>query len=118
MARQQNGYNSKIEFVVWRLNEAQKKKFESWFEKTRDDIDDLLVTLTQGGNKVSITYDGNNDTFIASVTCKNENDPNFNQCLSSRHSELYVAIGVMLFKTLVLAGDIPWFENISEPDWG
>lgn len=65
---------------------------------------DEMVELTHIGYKVSLSYDEQHHTYVASMTCKSPLRIDFNCCMTSRHSTPTGAVATMLYKWSVILG--------------
>lgn len=120
MARKQkqNSLWDKIEFANIRLTADQKNAFHVWWDAVKGEWFDDLLNLVGTGWKLSGTYDTNNETFIASLTCRNDRDKNFGICVSSRSDDLLEAMALSIFKITVLYKDQKIPTEISDDSWG
>lgn len=107
----QKGSNfAEITFVQYRLNAQEKKDFAEWKEKSADRLEDLLVMSIEKGYKMSVSWDEAHDCFIGSMTCKDEESPNYNMCMTSRDSQWYSALLMNVYKTDVLCDEGLWAD--------
>lgn len=107
-----------IEFCNITLNDVAKKDFSKWVGSDEYDLDALLEHMVSAGYKVSLSSTDAQQTYIASMTCKDAKSQNSDRCVVSRASTLSKAIDVMLYKFYVLLRDIPWNDFATENDWG
>lgn len=109
---------SKIEFVNLTLTAAQKKQFAKWFEETRADLFAHMLVIAQEGYRLSVSFADKNDMIVASYTCKSESSPNVNKCVSSRHDDPEVAVGIAVYKLIEMLGFTEWSADQLDDDWG
>jgi len=81
-----------------------------------DDLMDLVQSTLADGYKISLTYNGQADTYNASMTCNNEKLANMGYTLSAFAPTLYTALGLLMYKHHVLL-DGDW-GNIPAPQRG
>jgi hypothetical protein len=107
-----------ITFVQYRLNSQEKKDFAKWKEAEEISSGLAFVEFVQSGMKCSISWDSNNDCYIASATCKDEGSSNHNMCLTSRANDWYEATLMNVYKTTVLCEGGLWADLDQEADLG
>lgn len=107
-----------FEFVNVSMSDTDKAHFKELQETASDELDDSLVTLVEGGYKLSASWDGSNDCFIVSLTCKHETDDNYGYVLSSRSNNLLEAMRLGVFKTMYLCKDGVWPKDTKQNSWG
>lgn len=110
--------HKQIRFVNIRLDDGQKKKYRSWVTTEHEHIAEYLGSMAQEQNRISLSYDENNDTYICSITCNNPTSPNFGCCLSSRHSDIWEAACIAVYKHVIMLGPTPWEEFAQGESWG
>lgn len=106
-----------IQFVDVSLSKTEKDTFTVWVKEKLDDAVIALAELAGSGHKVTLSHDDDHDTFIFSITCKDETNPNHNCCMISRHREPVKAILLGMYKVSVLCDYGAWRED-EEDDWG
>jgi len=100
-------------YLNFRLDEDQKKSFTQWRAEMGDDVWDLFLQVLAQGMKISLVYDPQTDTYIASLM----NSPrctcgvNSLYVLSGFAQHWYEAVAVVLFKHFQLLGGT--WENYS-----
>lgn len=105
-------------FVDIRLDNKAKTHFNQWMEQGNDEISLLLATFVSNDHKLSLSWDDQNVCFVASATCKDEQSPNHNCCISSRSQDWFEAIALTLYKASVLLGETPWTDVKNDRSWG
>lgn len=108
----------KTQFVDVHLTEIHRKEFVKWMEKNINDLDTLLVTALLGGNRLSLSYDLQNSTYIGSTTCRDKGNSNDGCCMTSRHGTPEEALFLSLFKLLVICKDADWQTVGGGANWG
>ena len=96
MARKQ-GYTP-VTFVRTVLTEDERAHFEGWYAEYGDDLFDMLATIIEQDYKFSLSQDRNNDTWIATLTGRDETGGNAHCATSSRHKDLYAATALSVYK--------------------
>lgn len=103
-------------FVPLQLDEDEKQAFYQWWEEdptlVRQNLDDSLAA----GLKFTLTYDGGNQCYIASLSGRPDTlgQRAFTCCLSARGGTFEEAIAVLIYKHSVrLGGD--WWEMVNAP---
>lgn len=69
-----------------------------------DSLADGLVAVLRSGYRVGLTYDQGRDVFIASLTCRDVDSPNFGYTFTSFAERWAEAIAVMLYKHFLITG--------------
>lgn len=107
-----------IKFAAIRIGETEKDTFSEWFKDANNAQPEQLGELLVLGWKCSVSWDNSNDCFIASYTQRDENDRNYNVCVTSRSDDLTEALFLGVFKIAVMFADkkIPT-EQIKD-NWG
>ena len=90
------------EFVNVTLDVEQRKEFKAWFTTIVDDLHDEIGQLMVDDYKVSCSWDDNNQCFIATFTGKPDQNYNSEKALSSRSDNWFEALGLNLFKHIVI----------------
>lgn len=98
----------KFDFVEINLSEEDKADFKKLYAEHPSNLLNSLDEMTKNGYKVSLTYDTSNNCVIASLTCKEPLDANFNYILSARSSDTYEALALVLYKHYYLSDDGDW----------
>lgn len=92
-------------FASVRLSSDELAKFDTWYEKSFPDFWELLTVHLSAGWKLSVTWDKENDCFIASSTNHAEKSVNYRTCVTSRDNEWFGAVMMNVFKCHVLYDD-------------
>lgn len=106
------------EFVNVTLTADQRKEFKAWYPAILDNLHDELGQLMVDDYKVSCSWDDNNQCFIATFTGKQDQTYNSEKALSSRSDNWFEALGVNLFKHVVLFGSKTWDGETTKNNWG
>lgn len=100
------------------LTADQKKAFEANLAEYEDSLGNDLQILLENEYKVSVSPDFQNDTCIATLTCKNQDDPNYKKFLSARHPEVMKALCLVVYKHIVICEDLTWPEGSVGVQYG
>lgn len=87
---------------------------------TAEVVEAALSELLYAGYRVSFSYSPQTDAVTASVTCKNESDPNSGLTYTSFADTWYQALCVALYKHFVISGKV-WTKSEgsrSRPSFG
>lgn len=79
---------------------------------------DAIDAVVQSGYKLSVSYNPANDNFVASLTCRLQGNPNFDKTISGFAMTWDMAVGVVLFKHFVIAGEGNWAEYARQRMYG
>src|SRR5215204_1304052 len=82
---QSNSTFTASEFINFPLSAEQKKDIKKW-SPSFDDIDDMLLKLSQAGYRVSLRYDDRNEAFAAWFNPIGDEHHNAGLTLSGRGS--------------------------------
>lgn len=111
---------NKFDFVEIRLDDKQKAEFKSKYSKDGQSLLALLDETVKNGYKLSIGYDTNNNCVIASLTCREPNDTNFNYVMTSRAADCWEATALAMYKHHFVVDDNDWGGDTRESrdTWG
>lgn len=104
-------------FVQYQLSVQEKKEFETWWTATHEDAFVLFDELVSSDHKFSASWDANNDCYVANLTCNMKRSPNYCLILQGRSDTLWEAIGILLFKHLVVFKGEDWAVPTTNK-WG
>lgn len=102
-------------FVRCELNAEDKKSAKEWIDKNAKGMPAKVHDLVASDYKVSISYDSNHDTFIASATGK-EGSLNQFKTMTSRHKDWSMALFSLLYKHEVIFSSGIWENDDMEDD--
>lgn len=110
-------------FVNVRVEEGHKDEFNLWWSENLETIVPMLEDFLAKGLKLSVSWDGQNQSMIATFTGRPTSDPAwpFRCSMSSRASGFWEAIALLLYKEFVITGGdwTPWTVNGRKKDnWG
>lgn len=94
--------NQWTEFVDIPLTEDDFEQIGKAFPDI-ETTDEAIADLLSQGYRVSLSYNSNNDAFIASVTCKNEDDENHGKTFNAFAGSWVEALQCALYKHYVKA---------------
>lgn len=117
-SKKPTGVNADFMFVNDNLTTREKEQFKQWWSDHNPDFEQEVALLVAGGWKLSVAYDSDNNSFRASYTCNDVHSGNYNCCVTSRHSEWAVAVGLGLFKIAHLWKDRNFRQEAVHDDWG
>lgn len=110
----------KYEFVNLNLTEAEKEDFKKQYATESDKFLRGIDELLQAGYKLSVTWDKDNKCAIASLTCREPQDPNFNYVLTARSGDMWEAQSLVMYKHLYVCDDGDWGGDTQQDrnSWG
>ena len=103
-------------FVNVSLDEAHREEFDLWWSENEATITRELDDAVGTGLKFTLSYDGGNCCYIASLTGRPDvrGERPFTCCLSGRGGTLFEALAVLLYKhTSLLHAD--WWDAVNQP---
>lgn len=122
MARQQKKSKGNASFsttfVRCELTEADRKKVGPWTQTKDFSLEDLINQALGEGHKVSLSFNDNTDSYIASVTGKPEDCVNASKCYTSHAKTWYQALQVAMYKYHVIFRGEAWEDVGEENDFG
>lgn len=87
-----------FKFCSVTLTADDKIAYDTWAEKHGNDLLSVLAQCTVEGWKTSLTWDGENECFIGSLTCRSEGHKNENVVVVSRSDDMLEALAITLYK--------------------
>lgn len=105
-------------FIDCRLDSRDKDKFNAWYKTATEDFSTYWGTVLQGGYKQSCTWDNQNDTFTASITCVDDEHPNYGAVLTSRADNPVEALALTLYKYIVVFDGGQFPTATVKSTWG
>lgn len=108
----------KFEFARVTLDDKAKAAFKKAYAENAAEMLGELGSYAVAGYKFSLAWDDNGQCFIASMTCREPSDPNFNYVLSSRSSDAFEALALNIYKTRNYCADGVWTDGTEESNWG
>lgn len=116
--RKQNTNNFGVEFINIEMDDKHEKAFTAYHGLHIDKMGKLVSELAADGNKIGISFDGDNECFIISVTCKDESSDNHNKCYTSRSDDWVEALMIALYKWDEIFGRTTWVGKTQRKNWG
>lgn len=113
----QNGWELP-KFIDMRLGKAEKDQFLSWLTGQGQHWFTRLAEIVESGYKLSLSYWFDGQCYIASLTCKEQGDPNYNCVLSSRSDDASEALAMQVFKHDHMCNDHIWEAEANDQHWG
>lgn len=103
-----------VEFVNFKLNPAEKKDFETWHSEKGNAMLKALHETLEGDYKLSLSYDANNECFIAAMTGRDES-LNPNRCITMRSTDWQKALFSLAYINAVIFKYGVWdFESDTD----
>lgn len=106
-------FANKMEFINATLTNEQDEQFTAWFQSKDRSVDKGFDQAFADEYRISIGWDGENQTFIASMTWKGEKGDNTGKCLTARADSWLEAMAMVTFKHLVLFDGGNWYETTA-----
>lgn len=107
-----------VEFINIDLTDKQGDDFNDWQQSAVQKMGILVGELASAGHKLGISFDGDNECFIVSVTSKDEVSDNFNKCYTSRSDDWIEAVLLAVFKWDVIMERSTWTGKQRKMNWG
>lgn len=116
-SRRQNTFVP-VEFVNAPLTAEEKKAFKAWYKGEPDKVFTGLINLIPHGYKQSVSWSDDQQCFTASLTCRDEENPNFNMCLTGRSNDYWEAHAIVFYKHEFLSEGGIWAFDTQSSSWG
>ena len=110
--------NFGVDFINVEMTDKHEADFTEWWSQAFPKLGELTAELCSDGNKIGVSFDGDNECFIVSVTCKDEGSDNHNRCFTSRSDEWTEALGIALYKWDVIFKRSTWEGKSRRNNWG
>jgi len=102
-------------FKDFKLTAEQLEGFGA-FDTDDDDLMDLIQTVLAEGYKVTLTYNGQSDTYNCAMTCNAEKHKNQGYTMTAFAPTAYTAMKLLMYKHAVLL-EADW-DKIPAPQKG
>lgn len=117
-----NGKDGKIGnwggIVSVRFDRRDKDDYKGFVDNNPEWVLEQAHDLVAEDNKITLSWDSRSDCFMASISCYNDKSPNYKHTMISRAPTLVDALGVALYKHVIIA-ERDWGVEASEGDvWG
>lgn len=89
-------------FVPCNLGKQEKQDAQQWIAANAGEFFTLLEKIVGDGYKFSVSLDRFHDCFSSSLTCTDPDNSNIGWCLSGRAPDAWSAVGMVLYKHLVV----------------
>lgn len=94
-------------YVNLRVTEDERSDFDGWFIEEEANLSDMLAQAIVDGLKVSVSYDAENSSAIATFTGAGCIGDKARYVLTARNADWWSAIALLLYKHHVLL-DADW----------
>lgn len=111
-------FDSGYEFINLRIDSETKADFDKWARQHAEDYSVTLFDLLAAGWKHSLSYDADNQCFIASMTCNAEGNKYYRKVFTGRADVPDEAILLVLYKVSVVAPKTDLTAVKSLNNWG
>lgn len=103
-------------FVQVSVNEARREEYDLWVSEVGEGVWAELNDALGSGLKFTVSYDGANMCYIASLTGRPDinGERAFTACLSARGGTFEEAIAVLVYKHVALL-HYDWWDAVNEP---
>lgn len=100
-------------FIECKFTDSEKDLFTQW-DVHDNDLFLLLSEAVSAGHKLSISFNKQNETYVASFTGNEGTDKHEGYTLSAYAGDWYIAVRALLFKHCVLLGS-EWSSATERP---
>lgn len=112
------GSQFSTKFAVISLDSEGKELAKQWLAANHKDLDTFFVDLVRDGWKTSLRWDSENDCFIASATCVDDDNRNYDVCVTSRSDNMYEAVLINYYKIYILFDNKKLPVESAKANWG
>lgn len=117
MARNASAF-SDWRFVNLNLSTADQKQFGEWFIANETAILPMLAEVVADTYKFSVSYDFDNECFIAALSATKHSSDNKQCTITARSNEWLEAIALLLYKHVVMCNTGTWEDYARPANWG
>lgn len=110
--------NKAWEFRTTKLTPEERTHFEGWLENTVDDVVEVLTTVLYEGYKLTVRFDEEHDTWLATLSGTEYTSYNDRCSVTSRHDNFERAVALTCYKHLVVASSKSWRHDDDRDVWG
>ena len=112
------GSHNFMQFCDYKMTPDEQQQALAWYDGDLHKVMDEANLLVASGYRFAFSEDKKAGCFIASIMGKDEGNPNFGFCMTTRHGSVEMAFVLCVFKQTVLMGGEGWDKGPSENDWG
>lgn len=95
-----------VEFINFKFDKETKAKFDEWYNSKGNTVLQAIFETLQADNKLSVSYDVDNECFIGAMTGKDDS-LNKHKCITIRSAEWMRAMAAVAFiHTVLFDGEI------------
>jgi len=110
-------------FVSVKVEAPEREKFMLWWGENEGNVWHMLTDCLSAGLKLSVSWDGANQSTIATFTGRPSVSPEwpFRCSMSARAGELFEAVALLIYKEYIVTGNdwTPWTPNGRRQEvWG
>lgn len=113
-----NRDNLDWKFARVNLTDEEKEHYTGWAEEYADDVAELLIGTLLEDYKLTVTYDNENDTWIATLSATKRSKRNKAQSLSCRHRTYQQALSLLVYKHTIICDNGVWSDHEKSDNWG
>jgi len=118
MARFRSKVDNGWAFANVRMSKEQREDFLVWQEGILEDTVEVVTSVLLTGYKMSIKWDGENETWVVTLTGTEMTRTNDKTSMSARHQDLTTALLLSVYKHVVICGSSAWNTAADEENWG
>lgn len=107
--------NFSTEFIRCEITSADKDHFKTWCKQKDVVLDTLVIEILQSNHKISFSYSEHSDSFIVSLTGKQEDCDNSGKCFTSHAKDYITALWLACYKFHIIFKGQAW-ENVGDED--
>lgn len=105
-------------FVNFKLTGEAKVRFIAYVKQPTEEISADIVELMSHGMKFSFSENREGGFTMASVTCRDEGNINYDNCITSRSPDWWESLAMCVFKVHELGLEESWVDQAGDEDWG
>jgi len=109
-----NKFANDMEFINYKLDAETRRAFDDWYNSKGNTVVQAIFETLQADNKLSLSYDPDNECYIAAMTGRPES-LNPGKCMTLRSADWMKALAAVSYvHTVVFDGEI--WEVSGESD--
>jgi hypothetical protein len=105
-------------FVNTRLTPEERDHFAEWYDLHYEGIYESLASILLDGYKLSLRYDAEHYTWLATLIGTEASPHNFGKSITSRHETMPRSIALLVYKHAIIADYGEWRDDSTQAAWG
>lgn len=107
-----------MDFSDYKLSDEEKQAAIEMYQGGDEILLDAMDSINVAGYRTTFSYDRKNSCSIVSLICRDEESPNFEKCMTTRHGSVRTALVYACYKQIIVFSDTKWPTEGNESLWG